>query len=219
MVTAMPPIRAAIFDLDGTLVDSLGDIAGALTTALAAHGLPAPALDAVRGWVGDGARALVGRAVGDRVDPEAVHGTFREAYRAAPMARTRLYDGLAAALDELAGRGLTFAIVSNKPHDLTQHLAAALLTAWPFAVVFGQRANLPLKPDPTVALIAADELGLAPARCAFIGDSGIDVATARAAQMRAIAVSWGFRPRSELVAAGPDALVDVPGELCAAIVG
>lgn len=215
----MPRIRAAIFDLDGTLVDSLADIAGALGAAMAAHGLPAPSLDAVRGWIGGGARELVARAVADRADPAAVHASFREAYRATPIAGTRIYDGLAGALDDLAARGLTFAIVSNKPHELTRHLAESMLGAWPFAAVFGQRANVPLKPDPTVALIAADELGLPPAQCAFVGDSGIDVATARAAAMRAVAVSWGFRPRAELVAAGPDAIVDAPGELCAAVVG
>lgn len=212
-------IRAAIFDLDGTLIDSLGDIARSLAQAMEAYGLPPPPLELVRGWVGDGARTLVQRAVEGRADVDAVHGAFREAYRSAPMAQTRIYDGLATALDELAGRGLTFAIVSNKPHDLTRVLAEAMLGAWPFAVVFGQRPHLPLKPDPTVALIAADELGLAPASCAFVGDSSIDVATARAAEMRAVAVSWGFRPRSELVAAEPDVLVDAPGQLCAAIVG
>lgn len=212
-------IRAAIFDLDGTLVDSLGDIAHALGAAMAVYGLPAPPLADVRGWVGDGARSLVARAVGALADVDAVHGAFREAYRSAPLTHTRLYDGLAGALDELAARGLTFAIVSNKPHELTRVLAEAMLEPWPFAVVFGQRANLPLKPDPTVALIAADELGLAPASCAFVGDSGIDVATARAAEMRAVAVSWGFRPRHELVAAAPDALVDAPDALCAAVVG
>lgn len=215
----MPRIRGAIFDLDGTLVDSLGDIARALTTALAAFDLPPPTLDAVRGWVGDGARSLVARAVGDRADVDAVHGAFREAYRAAPMVATHLYDGLGAALDELAGRGLTFAIVSNKPHDLTLVLADQLLAGWPFAVVFGQRPHLPLKPDPTVALIAADELGLAPECCAFVGDSAIDVATARAAAMRAVAVTWGFRTRGELVAAGPDAICDAPRDLCAAVLG
>lgn len=215
----MPRIRAAIFDLDGTLIDSLGDIARALGEAMRGAGLPVPGLDAVRGWVGDGARSLVARAVDGRADVDSVHGAFRAAYRAAPMAQTRLYDGLGAALDALAGHGLTFAIVSNKPHDLTQTLAAAMLGGWPFAVVFGQRPHLPLKPDPTVALIAADELGLAPSACAFIGDSGIDVATARAAEMRAVAVSWGFRPRGELEAAGPDALIDAPAELCAAVLG
>jgi len=217
MVIEVNRIRAAIFDLDGTLVDSLGDIAHALTTALVSHGLPAPTLAQVRGWVGDGARSLVTRAVAGRADVDAVYDGFGEAYRAAPMARTTIYEGLGPALDELVARGLAFAIVSNKPHELTRTLAAALLSAWPFAAVFGQRAGIPLKPDPTAALIAADALGLPPASCAFVGDSGVDIACARAAKMRAVAVSWGFRPRRELVAAGPDALVDAPEQLCAAI--
>ncbi|MBK9033600.1 MAG: HAD family hydrolase [Myxococcales bacterium] len=213
----MGRIRAAIFDLDGTLVDSLGDIGAALTAALAHHGLPAPTDAALRQMIGEGARVLVERAVADRADPTAVLAAFRDAYRARPIGDTCLYDGVAAALDELTAAGLTFAIVSNKPHELTRHLAERLFADWPFAAIYGARPELPLKPDPTQALCCADELGVAPGRCAFIGDSAIDVATGRAAAMRAVGVSWGFRPRAELEAAAPDALIDAPAALAAAI--
>ncbi|MEZ4403767.1 MAG: HAD family hydrolase [Kofleriaceae bacterium] len=214
----MASIRAAIFDLDGTLLDSHADLAAALATALAGAGLPAPSATALRAMVGAGARALVERAVAGRADVEPVLAGFRAAYRARPLVETRLYAGLAPALDALTARGLTFAVVSNKPHELTTYLVAQLLAAWPFAAVYGHRPELPLKPDPTSTLCAADELGVAPAQCAFIGDSAIDVATARAAGMRAVAVTWGFRDRGELLAAGPDAVVDAPAELPAAIV-
>lgn len=211
----MPPIRAALFDLDGTLVDSLGDIGAALTVALAEHGLPPPPPAALRDMVGAGARTLVERAVAGRADVDRVHAAFGAAYRARPVVATHVYPGLAAALDELTAAGLALAIVSNKPDALTQVVAAELLAAWPFAAIYGARAGLPLKPDPTVALCAAAELGVPPAACAFIGDSGIDVATARAAGMRAIAVTWGFRAADDLIDA--DVLVDEPATLVRAI--
>ncbi|HUQ03211.1 MAG TPA: HAD-IA family hydrolase [Kofleriaceae bacterium] len=210
-------IQAVIFDLDGTLVDSLEDIASALGGALADAGLARPPVELVRAWIGDGAHSLVRRAVEGRADVDAVFASFRERYRAQPIVTTRLYDGVAAALDELAGPGRSFAVLSNKPHELTKVIADRLLGAWPFAAVFGQRPGLPLKPDPTVALVAADELGVSPARCAFVGDSAIDVETARAAGMRAVAVAWGFRDRVELEAAQPDVIVDEPRQLAAAI--
>ena len=213
----MANIQAVIFDLDGTLVDSLDDIASALGGALGDAGLPAPATATVRGWIGDGARNLVARALDGRADVDAVLARFRERYRAAPIVRTRLYDGLAAALDLLAAPGRSFAVLSNKPHELTQVIAERLLAAWPFAAVFGQRQGMPLKPDPAAALVAADELGVRPARCAFVGDSAVDMHTARAAGMRAVGVTWGFRPRAELEAAGADAIIDHPAQLAAAI--
>lgn len=213
-------IQAVIFDLDGTLVDSLEDIAAALGGALADAGLAHPPIELVRSWIGDGAHSLVRRAVhaaDSHADVDAVLAAFRERYRAEPIVHTRLYDGLSDALDELAAPGRTFAVLSNKPHDLTTTIAQRLLGAWPFAAVFGQRAGLPLKPDPTAALVTADEIGVPPARCAFVGDSAIDVETARAAGMRAIAVAWGFRERAELEAAQPDAIVDHPRQLAAAV--
>jgi phosphoglycolate phosphatase len=210
-------IQAIIFDLDGTLVDSLEDIATALGGALADAGLARPPIELVRGWIGDGAHSLVRRAVDGRADVDAVLAAFRERYRAQPILTTRLYDGLAAALDELAAPGRSFAVLSNKPHELTRAIADRLLGQWPFAAIFGHRAGMPLKPDPTAALVTADELGVTPARCAFVGDSAVDVETARAAGMRAVAVAWGFRDREELVAARPDVIVDHPRHLAAAV--
>ena len=204
----MARIRAVIFDLDGTLVDSLSDIGAALATALTAHGLPAPSVEQLKAMIGEGARVLVERAVCERGDVSAVFESFRAAYRARPIGETRLYAGLADALDALTAAGLTFGIVSNKPHDLTRHLAERLFAAWPFASVYGQRPQVPLKPDPTVALRVDSDA---------IGHAAIDVATGRAAGMRTVGVSWGFRPRHELVTAGPDALCDAPDELAAAL--
>lgn len=217
IVPAMAHLRAALFDLDGTLVDSLADLGAALASALAGVGLAPPDDAALRTMIGLGARTLVERAVAGRADVDRVLADFRDAYRARPIVETRLYPGIASALDRLTDAGLTFAVVSNKPHDLTVTLAAQLLAPWPFAAIYGQRPAVPLKPDPTAALCAADELGVPPTTCAFIGDSAVDIATARAAGMRAIGVAWGFRGRAELDAADADVVVDEPAALVTAI--
>ena len=200
---------AFIFDLDGTLVDSLEDIAAALDRALADHGLAQPTRAQVRGWIGGGALELVRRAVAPEL-VDAVFARFRVHYAAAPVVHTHLYAGIPAVLDALAARA-KLAVLSNKPHALTTVICAQLLARWPFAAIAGHREGVPLKPDPTAVLAIARDLGVAPPDCAYVGDSAIDVATARAAGMRAIAVSWGFRPRAEL--AGADAIADVPAAL------
>jgi phosphoglycolate phosphatase len=208
----MLPARAVIFDLDGTLVDSLDDISGALARALGDAGLPPAPRDAVRRWIGGGARNLIAQAVApDRVDE--VLASFRRHYDAAPAARTTLFPGVAELLDELARAGIALAVLSNKPHDLTVQIADVLLAAWPFRAVVGHRSGAPLKPDPAAALELSRLLGVPPPECALVGDASSDIATARAAGMRPIAVTWGFRPRHELVAAAPDAVADDPGAL------
>jgi phosphoglycolate phosphatase len=208
------PRRAVLFDLDGTLVDSLPDIAAALGAALADEGQPVPDLDAIRSWVGDGARALVDRAVRDPGAAEPVFARFRTRYRAAPVVHTRVYDGLAEVLDALDAAGCALGVLSNKPHDLTCVVVEQLLPGR-FAAVAGHRAGMPLKPDPDAAHAILAELGVGPDGAVLVGDSEVDIATARAAGMSAVAVAWGLRPRGELEAARPDHLVDTPAQLLA----
>jgi phosphoglycolate phosphatase len=206
-------IRAIAFDLDGTLVDSFADIAGALDDALATIGHEPPPRARVQDWIGAGSRVLVERAVahGGGGDADTVHARFRDRYRAVPIRETKVYPGLTEVVDALAARR-RLAVLSNKPHDLTVVIVERLLPGR-FAVVAGARDGVPLKPDPAAGRTLAAELGVAPAECALVGDSAIDVAAARAAGMRAVAVTWGLRPRAELVDAGPDDLVDAPAEL------
>ncbi len=206
------PVRAIVFDLDGTLVDSLDDIAIALAAALADHGLAAPPRDDVRGWIGGGARNLIAHAApADLVD--LVLARFQAHYLAAPAAHTRVYDGLAPVLDCLAESHRVMAVLSNKPHDLTVRIADEVLARWPFAVIAGHRRGVPLKPSPEPAWIVAAELGVPPEACALVGDAASDIDTARAAGMMAVAVTWGYRPRAELIAKNPALLVDDPAEL------
>ncbi|MBA3394001.1 MAG: HAD-IA family hydrolase [Deltaproteobacteria bacterium] len=213
MTDARPPL-AILFDLDGTLVDSLEDIAVALDLALADHGIARPTREMVRTWIGGGARNLIAHAVEPAL-VEPVLARFGVHYRAAPHVHSRLYAGLEPVLDQLVAAGIRLAILSNKPHDLTVPIAAALLGRWPFEIVAGQRAGVPLKPSPESALAIASLLGVAPADCTFVGDSAIDILTAHAAGMRAVAVTWGFRPRAELVDASPAIIVDEPAQLAA----
>ena len=207
-----PSIRAALFDLDGTLIDSLDDLAGALAAALVNHELPVPTREVVKTWIGGGARVLVAHAVAPAL-VEPVLARFRVHYRAAPVVHTHVYAGLGPVLDALAAAGTRLAVLTNKPHDLAVTICERLLAPWPFAPVVGARDGVPLKPDPTAALAIARELQVAPDACAFIGDSAIDLKTAHAAGMMAVAVSWGFRPRAELEVARPALLADDPAQL------
>lgn len=206
-------MRAIIFDLDGTLVDSIDDIADALIAALGEHGYATPDRALVRTWVGGGARALVAHAVSaDKVDD--VVPTFLACYARRPVVHTRLYDGLAPVLDALAAKA-TLAVLSNKPHALTQAIGAQLLARWPFARIDGARDGVPMKPAPDGALAIAAALGATD--CVVVGDAVSDLACARAAGMMDVAVSWGYRPRAELAAAAPKVLADSPSDLLALV--
>jgi phosphoglycolate phosphatase len=207
-------VRAVIFDLDGTLVDSLEDIAHALDLALDDHGVTRPTRALVRTWIGAGAHSLCTNAIGaERAD--SLLARFRVHYAAAPVVHTHVYAGLEDVLDQLVAAGKRLAILSNKPHVLTRRIAEVVLSRWPFVSVVGQREGVPLKPSPEPALAIAGELGVPPEACALVGDSAIDLLTAHAAKMVPIAVSWGFRPRIELAAANPALLADEPGQLAA----
>lgn len=205
--------RGVVFDLDGTLIDSLPDIAGHLNAALADEGLATYEESQVRKWVGSGAAVLVQRAVSGEARVQAVLERFRTHYRAAPYARTQVFAGIGAMLDKLAGTPI--AILSNKPHDLVQVISKALLGNWPFLEIVGERPGIPRKPDPTALLAIATALAVPPGACAMVGDSEIDVATAKAAGMTSVAVTWGLVERRVLIAAGADHVVETPAELAA----
>ena len=212
-------LRAIIFDLDGTLVDSLDDIGAAMNRALTAHGEAAHPLPAYRHFIGDGVRLLAERALGPGAAArpptfwDALLTTYRREYAAGIMDRTRPYPGVPALLATLAARAIPTAVLSNKPDEPTRTLVAALLGSHPFVAVRGERPGTPRKPDPTSAreLIAA--LGVPASACALLGDSHVDIETAKAAGLRALGAAWGFRGRSELEAAGADQVLAAPEEL------
>jgi phosphoglycolate phosphatase len=146
----------------------------------------------------------------DRAAFDDIFERFRTHYRAAPYGRTAVFAGLAEALDRI-GQTRRLAILSNKPHDLVVTIAEALLASWSFGPVLGEKPGIPKKPDPTALLAIATELGAPPEACVLVGDSEIDVATATAAGMPSVAVTWGLCDREVLHAATH--IVESPAEL------
>jgi phosphoglycolate phosphatase len=215
-------IRGFIFDLDGTLVDSLADIGQAMNRALAGQGYPMHALAAYRGFVGEGVAELARRALpaallaGDPVELAARHAALVAAYQRDyaehMLDDTRPYPGVAALVATLVAAGHRLAVLSNKPDAPTRHIATALFPAGSFVATVGQREGVPKKPDPTAARALLAALDLPASAVAFVGDTAVDMLTARAAGLYAVGVTWGFRP-GELVAAGADLVVSEAAEL------
>jgi phosphoglycolate phosphatase len=203
--------RLAVLDLDGTLVDSLDDLWASVNHALAAVGLPARTREEVHGFVGEGARLLLARAVAPHDGLlEPALAAWWPHYEAHCLDRTAAYAGIPAAL---AGAGRTLAVLTNKPGPLARKILAGLGLLPRFAEVVGG-GEAPRKPDPAGLVALMARLGAAPAETVFVGDSRVDVRTARAAGVPMVAVTWGFGARAELAAESGDVrLVDRVAEL------
>ena len=209
--------HAALFDLDGTLLDSLRDIADATNRTLAAHGFPTHPQDAYRQFIGDGMTKLIARALpADRREgptlPTCVE-YYRGDYGAHWNVHSRLYDGIPAMLDGLVARQIRLAILSNKPDEFVQQCVRQYLGDWRFDVIMGAGAGYPHKPDPAAALAIAGEMGTRPDRSVYLGDMEVDIATARAAGMLAVGAAWGFRTPAQLTAAGAQFALTDPLQL------
>lgn len=209
--------RAVVFDLDGTLVDTLEDLAESANETLRALEAPIHPIHAYRQMVGGGIRRLLERALPEGRRDEATVVAALERMRTIYGARwaqvSRPYPGIPELLDALSARGVPMAVLSNKPHEFTVEMVQALLQRWSFGAVYGARADVPLKPDPTGALAVAELLGEPPALCAYLGDSDVDMFTARRAGMLAVGAAWGFRGAAELRAAGAELVIDEPTAL------
>lgn len=210
---------AVIFDLDGTLADTLDDLADAMNRVLAARQLAPHDPAAYKLMIGSGLRNLVGESLpADRRNAETIDLCLREmlaGYREHCLDKTRLYDGVAELLRGLRRQGVALAVLSNKADELTRRIVATLCEPGTFELVVGARPGMPLKPDPAAARLVADALKVAPARIAYVGDSGVDMRTASAAAMIAVGVSWGFRTKEELIDGGADVVLDHPLQLLA----
>ena len=198
--------KSVIFDLDGTLLNTLEDIADSLNRVLRERGLGTHPTEAYRYLVGSGARELMVRALppGKR-DRELIAEcveAFTVEYRRNWNVRTRPYDGVLELLDSLFERGIRIAILSNKPHEFTKLCVRQYFSGYDFAAVMGEGEGIPLKPDPTGALEIARRLSIPPGEFIFVGDTGTDMETAVRAGMFPLGVLWGFRPEKELVESG-----------------
>jgi phosphoglycolate phosphatase len=206
--------KAVIFDLDGTLLDTLDDLAAAGNRVLAAAGLPVHPLDSYRFFVGDGLQVLIERIVSpDRRSRElltALAEAFREDYGRNWAVRTRLYQGVAPLLTALQAHGLAMNVLSNKPEDFTRLCVSQFLHDWSFQEVVGQRPEMARKPDPAGALYIAEKLGLPPSAILYLGDTATDMRTAVAAGMHPVGALWGFRGAEELKESGAAALAAHP---------
>lgn len=210
-------IRAVIFDLDGTLVDSLEDLADAVNAALESRGLPTHPVHAYKTFVGEGQMRLIEKVLPPGYEGlrDAVLAEFRRIYLGDPTRKTRPYSGIPDAIADAQRRGLKLAVLSNKPDEPTRKIVERLFAPGTFQVCFGERAGIPRKPDPTSAREVAGRLGVAEAECVFVGDTAIDMKTAKAAGMKALGVLWGFRGREEIAGAGADWIVSHPSEISA----
>lgn len=219
------PFRAVLFDLDGTLADTLATIAGVANFALRQLALPTHPLAAFNRFVGDGITELARRVLpAERLqrEPELLArllAEMRARYATHFLADARLYDGMTDALAALATQGATLGVLSNKPDALTLATVAGLGIAPRFRAIRGQREGVPPKPDPTAALEIAGELGATPAQVLYVGDTATDMETAHRAGFVAAGVLWGFRDRAELERAGARHLVAHPRELPALFAG
>lgn len=214
--------HACIFDLDGTLANTLPALAHFVNRALSECGHPTLATDTVRMLVGSGADKLMrdsltaanGGYTEDQVTE--LRRAYDNGYDNAPLYLTEPYDGIIPLLSKLKEHGMKLAVLSNKPHYLTVQVVEQLFSNT-FDVCFGQRAEIPRKPAPDGALLIAETLGFSPNQCLYLGDTGVDMKTGHAASMTTVGVLWGFRPESELREHRADHLVSVPSEILSLI--
>ncbi len=211
-----------IFDLDGTLVDSLPGIADSLNRALSAQSLPTHSPSAVRGFVGNGSRILIERALdsgASEAEIDQVESAFKADYEISWPTGTYPYPEISELLETLQARQFPLAVLSNKPHPFTASIVAALFPHIQFTCILGQLPGIPHKPDPTGALEISAKFHLEAARCIIIGDSTIDLETAQNAGMQAIGVTWGFHDPERLLASGASHLAHDPSDLLEILLG
>lgn len=212
-------IDTILFDLDGTLLDTLEDLKNSVNAALASKGYPLRTLEEVRQFIGNGIKKLVERAAPKEISPEDYEellDAFRKDYHSHCALHTKPFDGIMPLLLDLKKQGYHLGVISNKAHKESVLLTEKFFKGL-FPFVLGGFEDMPRKPHPAGLEKAMDYFGVTSATTLYIGDSDVDVATAHNAKMKCIGVSWGFRGRCVLTEAEADRIVDTPKEIISAV--
>lgn len=208
--------KAVLFDLDGTLLNTLGDLADSVNASLERFGFPTHPIADYRYFVGDGLMNTVLRALPENHRDEAtikmVAAVQREEYDHR-WGKTHPYEGVPELLDALEQHDLPICILSNKPDDFTRAIVQRFLGKWNFAAIQGESSDIPMKPDPSGAIRIARKLGIAPTEFLYVGDTATDMQTANVAGMFPVGALWGFRTQHELISGGAKALIENPTDL------
>lgn len=206
-----------IFDLDGTLVNSLYDLADSVNIVLERHGYPVRGIEEYKYFVGNGALKLIERALPedarDKDNIKAVYADFSEVYAEHIVCKTREYEGARELLSELKGRGCLMAVASNKPDRFSKQVVESVFGEGLFDSIHGKREGVPTKPSPDIMRDIMAELGVSPKDCVHSGDSNVDVQTAKNAGIECIGCTWGFRTEKELREAGADMIAHTPMDI------
>ncbi|MBO4740806.1 MAG: HAD family hydrolase [Bacteroidales bacterium] len=209
--------KLVIFDLDGTLVNTIADLAYSVNIALHAKGFPMHDYDKFPYFVGNGIYKLIERALPeDSRDSEtiqSVKAVFLEHYMYHNTDKSTVYIGIQELLQALNEKGVCIAVASNKVHVATVSMVRHFFPSVPFACVFGQRDGVPTKPDPTIVYDILENVGVLTSETLYVGDSGVDMQTAHNAGITAVGVTWGLRPASELKRYNADIIINSPPEL------
>lgn len=210
--------KAVIFDLDGTLVDSLADLSDSVNLMLESYGFPTHEMEQYRYFVGNGSKKLMERtlprdkaASAEFVEEALVK--YKAIYKERLLEKTRPYNGVRELLAELKSRGIPLAVCTNKHNDAALTIVKILFASGTFEEVLGDRPGFPKKPNPATPLEIASHLGVKPDEVAYLGDTSVDMETAVHAGFLPVGVLWGFRPEEELVKSGAKVLLKAPLEL------
>lgn len=213
--------KAVLFDMDGTVLDTLDDLADSVNRSLREFGLPEVSRFQVGQSLGNGAKYLIRHCLPEGSDEalcERVLSFYKPWYDAHCRIKTKPYDGILQLMETLRADGVSQAIISNKPDSAVQELAEAFFPGL-MDVVIGESPAVKRKPSPDTVLAAARQMGLMASDCVYIGDTEVDLETARNAGMDCIPVSWGFRTEEQLCAAGAEEIIRSPEELKKKLLG
>lgn len=215
----MPHYSAVIFDLDGTLLNTLDDLTNSVNHALAVHGYPTQPKDAVRGFIGNGMERLIQLATPPIISDEArtqVLASFKSDYAAHDRVETRPYDGIGEMLATLRQRDIKMAVVSNKNDENVKTLCKECLGLF---LAIGEKPGVPRKPAPDSVFAAMAQMNATAEDTLYVGDSPVDIQTARNAGVACLCVTWGFCDEAELLQSGAAKLAHTPGDVCAFVLG